>query len=489
LPPEKNALVIRTRDSGRRTASLLLAAAIIATAVLARPRPPGESASAALLGHASEARSESSARASGAASAWTAPATLSSCPGISPRVLFPSDTPSERTGPGAVVWSDGAGCTGGRGARIAALGASELPLAPVAPRTTAGQTLPLRGPLGATTGPHGQIILAGFAPGIEGRGKILQGAAGGPFTELVSSTPLTAPFALTTAYLGDFAVAIPARRQGPAVQVERFFSNTFSKARFTAPGKGSGVRDLTVAMDYRSDALAAWVQGSSVYAQDLPASGVKHPVQRIGVAGKRPILQALLSDDNRGMVVWQGKRGTQTSIHFDYSAAGVKFGAPRLLEQFNSPDGLVAPPSAPRLIRLSSESVMLAWTGMSAGHWAVRTAAVDQNGIGAITTIGAPEGDALLDGLAPGPRGEAMLLFSAPESSLLGRPNVNREALYATRGVDTSPDRTLFAPPQLVAPAEPVSGASIGVDPSTGAAVAAWSGQGGAIDYAVHPAG
>jgi hypothetical protein len=423
---------------------------------------------------------------------WSAPATLSACPGRWPNVLFPSDKPSEGTGPGAIVFNDAASCSGGAGARVAALGAEEQPTAPAKPREADGNAaVSVQGPLLSTPGPHGQIVIAGLQPGSSDDGLIVQGTAGGTFTRLTSKVELSRPFALSTAYLGDAAVAMPDAGHGPLVQVERFFANRLGAARAgKSPRQASGqIRDLTVAMDFRSDALAAWVQGASVYAEDLPSSGVRHAVQRIGPAGPSTTLTALLSDDNRGMVVWQETSGKRTSVNFDYSGSGVRFGAATLLESYANPDGLQIPPSTPRLIRLSSESVMMAWAGAAGGHWVVRTAAVDQNGIGMPKTIAAPAGDALLDDLEPGPRGEAMLLFSEPQPSLAGKPDTNRQALLSARGVDVAPDSTSFSEPQLVAPPGPVQGASIGIDPDDDDAVVAWEGEAGSIEYSVRASG
>jgi hypothetical protein len=439
------------------------------------------------------------ARRAQATATWSTPATLSACPGRWPNVLFPSKKPTEGTGPGAIVFNDAPSCPGGAGARVAALGQSEQPQTPAKPREASGSAIAVEGPLSSTAGPHGQIVIAGLQPGSsagngkgKGKGLIVQGEAGQPFTRLSSTIQLSRPFALSTAYLGDAAIAMPDTGHGPLVQVERFFADTLSAPRVGPnPKKDKGpIRDLTVAMDFRSDALAAWVQGSSIYAQDLPGSGVRHPVERIGPAAPNTTLTALLSDDNRGMVVWQETSGKQTSVHFDYSATGVKFGPATTLESYANPDGLKLAPTTPRLIRLASESVMMAWAGVANGHWVVRTAAIDQNGIGMPSTIAAPQGDdALLADLEPGPNGEALALFSEPQPSLAGKPDTNRQALLVARGVDVAPDRTSFSEPQLVAPPGPVQGASIGIDPDTDDAVAAWEGEAGSIEYSVRAAG
>lgn len=84
---------------------------------------------------------------------WSPPANLSACPaGPAARVVFPSDSPTHATGSGAIVWSASRACAGGAGARVAAIGASDVPGASVVPRTAAGRPL---APLLASGAPHG----------------------------------------------------------------------------------------------------------------------------------------------------------------------------------------------------------------------------------------------------------------------------------------------------------------------------------------------
>ena len=147
----------------------------------------------------------------------------------------------------------------------------------------------------------------------------------------------------------------------------------------------------------------------------------------------------MLSDDRRAIVAWADGRGSETTVYLDRSATGVRFGAPQLLERFHDPDGLPSPAASPSLVRLSSESVLLAWAGSAAGHWVIRAAPVDLNGLGAISTIAAPSGDALLADLTAGPVGDALVLWTEPAPTAAGAPDMQRQALFAARGYDAAP--------------------------------------------------
>jgi hypothetical protein len=439
---------------------------------------------------------------------WSTPATLSPCPSLGgPSVVFPQDSPQHPTGPGGIVWGASASCPDGEGARVDPLGPGDVPGPATVPHTASGQPIGPQGAITASGGPRGQIVMAGSHPGTPARGLLVQGGATGPFSTLSTLESPPAPIALTTGYLGDVALAYPSSpagapngagahdgagastdAAGPSVGVERFFarrliSRAAGPTRVTKP-----VGAVTVALDYRSDALAVWVQGGAVYAHDLPASGAPHPIQllaRVG-PGERVRLAALLSDDNRGMVAFVEDGYGHTSVYLDRSHTGVRFGATTLLERFSDPDGLPSPAGSPSLVRLSSESVMIAWAGSTAGRWVVRTAAVDLDGVGNIDTIPATNGgDALLADLQPGPHGEAMVLWSEPQQPPVGPPEMDHDALYTARGMDVRPDATLFGAPEQLAPPGPNSDPTLALDPGDDVGVAAWRGAGGELLYAV----
>ena len=436
---------------------------------------------------------------------WSAPAVLSACPARLPaRVAFPSDGPSRATGAGAIVWSAASGCPGGEGARVAAIGAGDVPGASAIPRTAAGLPIAPRGPLVASGAPHGQIVIAGSSPGAPADGLLIQGAAGGPFSALQPPEGSTAPMALATAYLGDVALASPPAPSpasptagggadrpaaGIDVHVERFFAHDFVRNAAAGAAGAGPVQALTLAIDYRSEALAVWAQGGAIYARLVPQTGAARPLQRLAPVGSHPAIAALLSDDRRAIVAWADQHGSETAVYIDRSAIGVRFGAPQLLERFRDPDGLPSPAASPSLVRLSSEGVMLAWAGSAAGHWVVRTAPVDLNGVGAPSTIAAPGGDALLADLAAGPADDALVLWTEPLPTAAGLPDMERQAIFAARGFDAHPPRTMFGEPERIAPPAPVGDATVALDPGSDRAVAVWRGEAGAIEYSIRSSG
>ncbi len=435
---------------------------------------------------------------------WSTPAALNACPAApAARVVFPSDSPSQATGAGAIVWSASASCPGGAGARVAAIGAGDLPGAPSIPRTAAGQPLVPHGALLASGAPHGQIAIAGSSPQAASDGLVIQGAAGGPFAALQPSEGSSAPMALATGYLGDVALAAPpagggsGRRDSPAgphtdalnVHVERFFAHAFVR-NLTADTAGTGpLQALTLALDYRSEVLAVWAQEDAIYARVVPNRGDPRPLQRLASVGPRPEITAVISDDQRAIVAWSEQLGSETAVFIDRSAAGVRFGAPELLERFRDPDGLPSPAASPRLVRLSSESVMLAWAGSTEGHWVVRTAPVTLRGVGSVATIAAPGTDALLADLVAGPDADALVLWTEPLPTAAGPPDMERQALFAARGFDGYHEHTIFGEPELLAPPAPVSDATAALDPASDRAVAVWQGEAATIEYSIRTGG
>jgi hypothetical protein len=463
-----------------RSAFTLAAAAVLAVVALVS-RPPARTTQAAPTADVLPAPVP--------ATQWSAPAELSGCPaGPTTRVVFPSDKPNQSSGQGAIVWSASSACGDGQGARVSPLSSSDVPDAPIIPRSASGKPIVPRGQITASGAPHGEIVIAGTAPATPGAGLLIQGLASGPFAALKTSGGLAAPMALGTAYLGDMAVASPstgARTDGILdVHVERFYAHDFTRNVSARIPGGGPMRALTLAMDFRGEALAVWAQRGSIYARLIPNKGPARPLQRLGPAGSDPRISALLSDDNRAIVAWSERHGTQTSVYIDRSALGVRFRRPQLLERFLNPDA-ASPAGSPSLVRLSSETVLLAWAGSAGGPWVVRTAPVDLNGVLSIGTVSAPGTDALLADLAPGPEDDALLLWTEPLPTRTGQPDMARQAIFAARGTEAGGGRAIFGEPERVAAPGPVSDATVALDPDSDRAVAAWQGEAGTIEYSI----
>lgn len=400
-------------------------------------------------------------------------------------MLFPSNEPGHRTGPGAIVWRAVAGCPGGPGARVVPIGTLQAGGSAAAIATGPETALPLQGSLAAGAAPGGRVAVVGHPAAVAGAAAMaLQGRAEGPFSAIPPGPLFTQPLAATNGYLGDLAVAGGAAGGHLQLQVERFYTTSFVRHELVAAGRG--IRLLTPALDYRSDAMLVWEQSGSIFAQYLPASGPPGATQRIAAAGPGLRIAALLSDDRRAIVAWSEQQGDTTDVYLDRSAKGVAFGAPRLLESFANPHAVAAPPASPSLIRLSTESVMLAWSSMTDGRWVIRAAAVDQNRVGPPTTTAAASGDALLADLQPGPRADALLLWTEP-SGAPGADGTAGQAIYATRGFRGVGSRVVFEAPEELTGTAPNSEATVAVDPDSDRAVAVWR-EGQLLRYSVREA-
>lgn len=425
------------------------------------------------------------------AGGWSAPALLSACSARAQlRVLFPSDSPVSATGPGAIVWASGADCPGGEGTRVSALGAGDVPAAAGAPLDREPAVLGLREAT-AAGGPHGRIVIAGISTR-DGSPQLLEGVAGSPLAAPGAAAQARAPLALSTAYLGDVALGAAGPRGGLQVRVERYFARSYGPWRSVLAS--GAVSAATLALDYRTDLLAVWQQDGSLWARDLPASGAAGPIQRLGAAAAGVHVAALRSDDNRAIVAWSEDRAGTTSVYLAQSGEEVRFDGARLLERFRDPQGLATPPASPALVRLRSESVMIAWAGAAGERWVVRTAPIDQHGLRSVSTIAGAEGacpsrcDALLAGLAPGPEGGAVALWSEPLVQAGGVPDMNAQALEGARGIETSPGVARFGAPEAIAPPGPLEDAAVALDPDGAGAIAAWRAGDRGVFYSSSPA-
>jgi hypothetical protein len=422
---------------------------------------------------------------------WSLPGTLAAGCAVAgaPQLVFPSAGPQLPTGTGAIVWRSDPGRCDGISA-VAPRSAPSLVLAAVgaAEQPTITSTIALPGASGgqlaAVGASFGRVALAVTSPGPPATVNVLQGRATGPSGLPAFSQPGSL-VALAHGYLGDVAVASLSGAT-IAVRVERHYHHAFGAARLVHLPRGP-VTALAATMDYRSDVLLAWQQHSSIYAEMLRASGRTDPLQKVGPSGPDPQLQALVSDNDHGDLAWSSSEAAgATRTYLDRSASGVRFGAPRLLASFSDPGEVTRSPGSLALVRLSTENALLAWTELRQGRYVVRGSATALAAREPGATLSDPQAQAVLAGLAPGPHGEAIALWSSHAGSQ-SDPRATRTQLWAVRVSVAAHDRLLEQAPEMIAAPGALSGVSVAVDPANDRALAAWLGPqgGGSIEYAV----
>jgi hypothetical protein len=521
-----------------------------------------------------------------AAARWSAPARPAGCSAAlsaapAPSVVFPSADPTTRSGPGALLWTAPRGCAAGSSPTTAgeAFGA---PLAtddlPGGGRALAGDAGGLAEVATAAGTALGQVVALGSAQStataVQGTGATPTVAGGGTPASQAAATesadadtgvlaegriagtfgaaqPLggpAAPAAASSAYLGDVAIASPVQTRAGwaiAVRVQRHYSESFAREQLVPVGT-SPVDAVAATMDYRAEVLLVWASGGAVYARELSPAGALGPVQRLGsLAAGSPDseLRALVSDDGHAIVAWRSQSvapgGTPvTTVELSISGSRLAFGEPRVLERFRDLGGFVPPAGSLRLLRLSSEAVMIAWTGVDAGRYVVRASPVSlrrgawapvvisglgsdgaQAGTNRVPSSGgqpgsnrasagggqtgasrSPATDAVLADIAAGPDAEAFAVWrtapSSTEGERAGRAGTNprRWAIRAARGHYAGRGEVSFAAPELVAAPGLNGPPAVAVDPASGRALAAWvtlAGGGGVgrIEYALRATG
>ncbi len=318
---------------------------------------------------------------------WSAPARPAGCsavlPGaVAPLVVFPSADPTARSGPGALLWTAPLGCAVGRSASEAVgatLGGDDIPGIGRPLAVGGGGLTEVATAAGTATG---QVVAVDSSALAEGRTAGTFGAArplGGPVAPV-------APVAASSAFLGDVAIAFPVRTRtgwAIAVRVQRHYSESLGHERLVPVG-AKPVDAVAATMDYRAEVLLVWASGGAVNARELSPAGALGPVHLLGslAAGSSdPELQALVSDDGHAIVAWRSQSvapggAPSTTIELNISGGDLAFGTPRVLESFRDLGGFVPPAGSLRLLRLSSEAVMLAWTGVDAGRYVVRASPV-----------------------------------------------------------------------------------------------------------------
>ncbi len=416
---------------------------------------------------------------------WSAPAQLRGCAsalsGAPPLVVFPSSAPSVRSGPGMVLWEGGAACGGTGGVGVAApqaltapIEADGLPGAGRALRAVGAGLASVAAAVGTT---FGQVLVAGVAGDT---GAYAEARAPAAFSPPHGLDGPPSPVATYGGYLGDAVLASPVRARGGGwaleIRVQRHYASTPNRVwRLPTGGRPSAV---AVTMDYRSDVLAVWAAHGTIAAQEITQAGVVVSTEVLGAVAGVPELRALFSDDGRAIVAWRSQREATTTIDVNISGPDLSFGPPALVERFRDLPGLPPPRGSLQLTRMSSEAVMMAWTGRSAGRYVVRASPVSlRRGVWAPVTIsGTPRGrEALLAALVPGPRAEVLALWVSVPRLPDGTLAAGRRAIVAAWGHYGGHGEAQFAMPETVAPPGPNGTPAAAFDPDSDRALAAWT--------------
>jgi hypothetical protein len=455
---------------------------------------------------------------------WSSPVPLTGCARplstAAPLVVFPSSTPQVRSGPGALLWTARSGCSDGPAeAFAAALGPEGLPgsggaLAPgtavlgdvaAAVGTGGGQVIALGGAQAAQASGG---TLPGAAPAA-GEGALAEGKATGAFAATQALEGPATPLASASGYLGDTAILSTTLRRAPAkhghagkatreaarprwelaLRIQRHYASIPASALLLPVGASRPVA-VAVAMDYRSDVLVVWASGGGIYAREVRQTGALEPVRRLASTQGAPELRALISDDDRAIVVWREQvaaagGASASRVEASVSGASLSFGRAALVERFVDPPGLAPRPGSLWLTRLSSEAVMVAWTGMRAGRYVVCASPVSlRRGVWAPVTVsgGAPGAagarrgatDAMLAGLVAGPRAEVLALWTVAPRLGDGTRDARAQAIAAAWGHYGGHGEARFAAPEAVAAPGPNGTPAAAFDPQTDAALAAW---------------
>ena len=242
------------------------------------------------------------------------------------------------------------------------------------------------------------------------------------------------------------------------------------------------VRQISaVAINARGDALVAWQANGGVFARIRTAGGTLYRTERLGNPGE-PVraISAVLMPNRAAAVAWEAQdvvEGNPTSaatVDATFKAAGAR-------HHFHSAQRLATVPALTIGHYVSGRGVKAvlgrdgritaAWTAFENGRFVVRAAGLSGFRFAGAQRLSDPAVDAILHDVDAGPNGAVGVLW---ETGVAGHdPGVGTGSLVAAL---RAPGAAGFAPPETIAIAGAPQGATLRFDPSTGRAIAAWSG-------------
>jgi hypothetical protein len=417
------------------------------------------------------------------AATWHDPATLRTCaPASDPKVVFPFSAPSTRSGRGAILWlGPGPGCAGSRELDWATLHTDDEPSIP---RIALGGPK-LTGPLEVTSTTAGQVVAvvgASAQPsGAQPAAILGEGLTGGTLGQPVALGGPAGEVAAADGYIGDADVASTTTIDGDQaieLRAQRHYAHSFAPPVVLREGPAP-ISSLTLALDFRADAIAVWASGGEVRAQWVSnAGGVSQP-QVLGPAGYAPRIAAVLSDDDRAFVIWADQpapgSSAPTTVYLIRSGNNVIFShPPRALASFVQPSAQRLGPGSVALVRMTpSEGVLAAWPLLQGGDYAVSAAGLTSTQVLPPATIAQPGADLRLAAIATGPHNDAVVVLErAPRAS--SGFDETQQAILAARSVPGGPGGVAFGAPAQLAVPGPNRSPSVAIDPNSDRAVVVW---------------
>jgi hypothetical protein len=252
------------------------------------------------------------------------------------------------------------------------------------------------------------------------------------------------------------------------------------------------VRQISaVAINARGDAIVAWQANGGVFARMRTAGGTLYKTERLGNPGE-PVraISAVITRDRAAAVAWEAQdvvEGDPTSpatVDATFKVAGAS-------HHFHSSQRLATVPTLTtghyvggrgvKVVLGRDGRITAGWTALANGRFVVRAAVLRGFRFTGAQTLSDPAVDAILHDVDADPNGAVGVLL---ETGVAGHdPGIGGPSLVAAL---RAPGAAGFETAETVAIAGAPNGATLRFDPSTGRAVAAWSGL-TAITASVRP--
>ena len=445
------------------------------------------------------------APASGSASdqSWSAAVRLETCAAaMQPKVVFPFSSPVTRSGEGGIVWLESSPSCNQSAVNtldIATLDGDDLPGAPRQLTSGAAAATSLVAPLHVATTTRGQIVaIAGSAQA--GEPLLADGYATKGIAKLEQLDGSDELVATMDGFIGDADVATVApTAAGSAYQIElraqRHYAGSFGRAVVLPVGVGKPSA-LAIGMDFRADRIVVWSQGEHVWERYVTNNGRVRRRQLLGPSGYDPQIAAVLSDDDRAFVLWTDEPPPHvlgpTVVYLAHSGFGPTFHAAVELARFTEPAAVRLTAGAVAAERLSSEGVALLWPSMSDGKYVIDVAGATETGVLVPSVLARQGQDLRLGAVATGPQNEVVALVEDAPRTATGFDQARQEILATRSNEVRDPGGLGFGALTELAPPGANSSPSVGVDPDSDTAVAAWQVSPSgvpAIEYSVGSAG